>query len=581
MKRNQDPTAQADGIHPEMNRVVVIGSRIAGCLAATWLKEHHPDLEIVLVGKTDKQPPVVGESLTEYSRWLMDEIGLRPILDEKHFPKFGLTFYFKRNLDAADCPDYSVHETPREPPMRGGLINRFTLDVDLLAHARDSGVRVLEGEVTDVDLSVPRCHKVTMRERDGHESTIDANWVIDATGRRRLLAGKLGLKEKPACQRCVFWFRLKDFDPGTLKQLLESNTPSHEFGPYYSAHHFMGRANWTWCIPLPTDNGSTLMSIGMTYRPDLLPRSIRTIEDFLDQASAEHPALANLVDSGTVVDTNQYNNYIYRARQRYSEDGWFLIGDAADTSDALYSTGLVMLSIQITQAAAIIRKGIDGNVTPEFVRDLELAYTTLLESTQNEISDLYEVMHDPYQSHWRVNITVITYFYFMLPTLLAGYHTDQSGARLISFIGRSNRPNIRSLNRLIRAAADRPEAWNEIRNRFDLTVNWAITSADDARVSQDLATLAHRLTRFRFSLLRYGCWKDRLLSVWQCISDTGKAACLTVLFRDRSLKKSTLARVVVNLLLRPSTQTTALRQDLGERAVAAEELNADGKRPVF
>ena len=613
-----DCDSTANGAEPT-RRVVILGARIAGCLAAAWLKKKHPDLDVVLIGRTDKQPPVVGESLTEYSTWLMHEIGLEPTLRERHFPKFGLTFYFKQNINDPQCRSYAVHEAPREPPLPAHLINRFDYDVDVLEHARKLGVRVIAGEATDVELadgvaghaSRDGRHKVRLRraqqsrtvvstvpERNvarehatvsapstapatstasenptaqraeqlgqlvyidtdtaadtdsDSDPTIEADWIIDATGRRRFLSDRLGLKHtRPDCQRSVFWFRLKDFDPEILKRAMRAGAKPHDdFDPYFSAHHFFGHGNWVWCIPLPTEDGSPLMSIGLMDRPDLFPHSIRTIDDVLDQFAREHPVLHELVSSGTVVDTNVYNNYLYRAEQRYSEDGWFLIGDAADTTDALYSTGLVMLSIQITQIDAVIRRSMAKTLTVDFVRDLEEAYLALLDSTQNEISGLYEVMHDPYQSHWRMHITSATYFYFMLPMLLCDYHTDPNGARIIRFIARANRPHIERFNRLLRTAASRPDAWHHVQNRYNVSVNWNLTSANESNIPADLVRLLRLLVRFRLSQLHGAGLRDRLINLALCAADLLQALAVRVLFVGKPLRESRLFQLWIRLV---------------------------------
>jgi flavin-dependent dehydrogenase len=102
----------------------------------------------------------------------------------------------------------------------------------------------------------------------------------------------------------VFWFRLADFEP-------------------FSDHIEM-----------------EMVSIGITYRPDIFSHPMQSIEDFLGYMDGEHPAIADMVRSGDVLDTHSYREYLYWAREIYSEDGWFLIGDAARSVDPLYSTGL-------------------------------------------------------------------------------------------------------------------------------------------------------------------------------------------------------------------------------------------------
>ena len=65
-----------------------------------------------------------------------------------------------------------------------------------------------------------------------------------------------------------------------------------------------------------------LISIGLTYRPDLFPGSITTTREFLDWMAGEHPLVGDFVKSGEIVDTNVCRNYMYRAKRRYSSQGW-------------------------------------------------------------------------------------------------------------------------------------------------------------------------------------------------------------------------------------------------------------------
>jgi hypothetical protein len=84
------------------------------------------------------------------------------------------------------------------------------------------------------------------------------------------------------------------------------------------------------------------------------------MEQFLECAGCEHEVIAELTRSGTVVDTNFYSSYMWECRQRYSPDGWFIIGDAGDTVDPLYSVGMALSSVQIRQIAAIIERKLNG-----------------------------------------------------------------------------------------------------------------------------------------------------------------------------------------------------------------------------
>jgi hypothetical protein len=58
---------------------------------------------------------------------LLGLLGLGAYLVEKHFPKYGLTYYFKRDIgNPADRP-YIVDEIPTAPPILSFQINASPL----------------------------------------------------------------------------------------------------------------------------------------------------------------------------------------------------------------------------------------------------------------------------------------------------------------------------------------------------------------------------------------------------------------------------------------------------------------------
>ena len=290
-----------------------------------------PALRVTIMGPAAQNLPVVGESLIEFSTQFLQEIGLGRHLVEEQLPKYGLTFYYKLDPGTPTDPRYVVDAVPTNPPLPSFLINRFSFDDALRQLNRHNGVEHIDGKVTGVELNQGASHRITARRSDGTELTCTARWVIDATGRRRLLARQLGLDEGVAHQRSSFWLRLEDFDASILNRIDAITNDTRRPDAYYAAHHFFGRGNWVWLLPVRARHAGQMISVGLTYRPDLFRAPMTSVPEFLDHMTREHPILADFVRSGRVVDTTLYRNYMYRARRRYSSQGWFLIGDAADT----------------------------------------------------------------------------------------------------------------------------------------------------------------------------------------------------------------------------------------------------------
>lgn len=530
------------------NRVVVIGSGIAGNMAAAWLKKEQPDLEVVIVGRTDTKTPLVGESLTEFSSIFLRAVGMEESLRTRHFPKYGLSFYYKENIRDPASRRYAVHDPIKEPHIPSFLINRFTFDDDLRAVNRSRGIEMIEANVQDIVLQKDGPHELTLKDADGNITMMGARWIIDASGRRRFMARKLGLHKEPVKQRSTFWFRLADFDPEILRKIDAVRSVKSEIDSYYDAHHFIGSGNWIWCIPLQTAERRTLISIGITYRPDLVGK-ITSLEQFLHQVDSEHPVIGELVRSGTVVDTNAYLNYMYETPLLYSMDRWFMVGDSADTSDPLFSTGLVIVAIQATQAAEMIRRDRAGQLTESYVRDIERAYKAIRDTTQNEIATFYDVSHDPWQSHWRIHISVAIYFYFMLPQVLSGYMIDPVGAKWLWKIGEKERRKVLLLDELLKRAsrAIGPQPSENVPNRYGTSVNRELTGPRDEDIPHYLSHLLRMLAGFRFRLLRQARWHQWWINLPVCASDLLLSLFLRIFFHGRSIKRSFVIRKFVGL----------------------------------
>jgi flavin-dependent dehydrogenase len=547
-----------------MNRLVVIGSSISGGLAACYLKLRFPDCEVISIQKPHAKFPIVGESLTEFSTLLFHEIGLGSYLEEQHFHKYGLTFYFKEKIDDPTDHTYSTHEATRIPPMPSNQINRSTLAVRLRERAKELNVEMIDGTVTDVSIREGALHRIGYTAGDGDPVSIETKWIVDASGRNRFLAKKLGLRKTSQFQRSSFWFRLEGFDKGILRQMEQVKTPHHCFDPYYVTHHFFGQHNWMWAIPMRADRADCdLISIGIVYRPDLYKTEVTSVETFLSQIGAEHPVVAKLVESGTIVDTNIFRNYFYETKQNYSQRGWFIIGDAGDTVDPLYSTGISMTSIQIKQVAAIIEAERNGTLSEEFVSDLESLYKAIRNNLQYEISRLFEVMGDPFQAHLRMHCASAFYFYVLLPSWLCGYITDCVGARVMKRVIDDGARRLESLRTLLPVASKRlgPLPAGEIRNLYGQSVNWTLTGPAEELMPRDFAKCSLFFARIRLYVLRRAGWHQWPKHLSLCLADVLKAVLFGVVMRRRAIKD---LRVVKRIVARERSMPAGHSKDAGE-----------------
>ncbi|MCB9570292.1 MAG: tryptophan 7-halogenase, partial [Myxococcales bacterium] len=436
--------------------VLVLGSSISGLMVAAWLKSEEPDLEIVVVGPPPEREkrPYVGESLVEPAILFFREIGMGEFLDQRCALKNGLTFYHKLRPDDPADRRYSVH-APEYLHHLARQLHRPDFDRALRERCAALGVTLVDGLADAISVGAGGArHQVTIRA-DGGERRMAARWLIDATGRRRLVGRQVTTYTRPEGeQRSAFWLRLADFEPFTGHIEASMRRPLL-YDVWDSTHHFMGRGNWIWGIPLVSAEHRRLLSLGVTFRPDVFPRAdrMRGVDDFVDFLESEHPALAEMVRSGRVLDFHTYRDYIYWADRVYSPDGWFLIGDAARAVDPLYSTGLSMTSIQALQIGAMIRRQRQGRLAADDVRALEEVWTKIARRRQMDIADQYRSMDDPFQACMRRYWNICGWFNAVLPLWWNGFLSDPEGARLVSRIIAEPDPSSESAWRLFAATS--------------------------------------------------------------------------------------------------------------------------------
>ncbi|MCG8418836.1 MAG: tryptophan 7-halogenase [Proteobacteria bacterium] len=485
--------------------ILILGRSITARLAACYLRQTLPDVDVLILGPAGAKLPVVGESTIEISAFFLQELGLLSYLSANHVHKIGLSFYFKEKLEDAADRRYAVHEPPAMPPLPSFQLNRFTLADKLRDLCSDLGVRVIDGKATDIERVGRANVRVPWRDRTGRNGLLSANWVLDCTGRARFLARSLGLQRQASVQRSAFWVRLGDFDRNFLGKLESVKQRQCSYDSYYVTHHFFGKGNWIWLIPLQGEDGRPILSVGITWRPDLFAAAIRSVDDFIDQCDREHPVVADLLRNSHVLDSNVYLNYMYESTRVYSSDGWFVLGDAGNTVDPLYSTGLAFTAMQIHHVTEMIRQDMRGTLRPSLVADFEALYFDCVRTVQRNVTEQYTVMHRAYENHWYVHLLTAANYYVVLPSILAGYHTDQVGARLMSRLFTAGSDGFRSL---IEAAAHTAARLGEVKaeslhNNYEKAINWDLRGQlDPGQVGRYYARFLALNSRFRYQLMK-------------------------------------------------------------------------------
>ncbi len=519
--------------------VLIVGSSLSGNMVALNLKHRNPDLDVTVLGPlpSEEKRPLVGESLVEPGILFFREVGLGPHLDAMQVVKHGLAFYHK--LDLADPTDraYSVH-APEILHHKARQLRRVEFDQACRDRVAELGGRLLHGRADKVTVGTGGARHHVVATIDGVKQEISARWIVDATGRSRVIGKQVTSYVKPEKQRSTFWFRLRDFTPFS-EHIQAHRRREWKYDRWLTTHHFMGRGYWIWCIPLRVGEGNQC-SIGFTYRPDMFPGPIRSVEDFLAQVDKDHPAVSDMVRSGTVVDTQMYLNYYYHSERLYSEDGWFLVGDTSRSVDPLYSNGISMTTVQVGQIAEIIERQRAGTLKPGDVAALETAGLWVMERAQREVTEQYTVMHDPFQACMRRYLNVTQWFNAFLPLWWTGFFTSPEGARMLLSLFRDRDEDAESLWVLAAeaSAAIGPKYRQEGFDRgpdLDALLNQRFDCAREDIMEVVGRSFARR-REIRRTLLRMNGYRNLLREIPRFVSETVRPLMLRLLpWRNRAL----------------------------------------------
>ena len=148
-------------------------------------------------------------------------------------------------------------------------VERDVFDAMLLRHAHELGAKVLQGVTAQhVIFEEGRAVGVRVKVTDGWERDLRAKFVIDASGRRCLIANQLHLKRKdPIFNQFGIYSWFKGAEP---------NPPGYEGFLFL---HFLGLERcWAWQIPMR--NG--ICSVGVVTDKADFKKSGRTEEEFFD-----------------------------------------------------------------------------------------------------------------------------------------------------------------------------------------------------------------------------------------------------------------------------------------------------------
>ncbi len=302
--------------------VLIVGGGPAGSTIGALLAQRG---ETVTLVEKDTHPRFhIGESLLPLNLPLFEELGVKQAIDRVGMTKYGVEFVSPWHdhttmLDFAQAWDKSLFYAYQ--------VRRSEFDEILWNNAADKGATVIEGcRITQVEFPPEGGVVATGEDSDGQLRRFEAKFLVDASGRDTLLAGRMAIKQRN-----------------------RRHASAAVFAHFTGARRLPGKAEgnisifwfdrgWFWFIPLA--DGTT--SVGAVCSPEFMKSRKTDVTNFLRDLIAQSPALSErLADAQMTGPATATGNYSYRA-DRMSGKNFLMLGDAYAFIDPVFSTGVYL-----------------------------------------------------------------------------------------------------------------------------------------------------------------------------------------------------------------------------------------------
>jgi flavin-dependent dehydrogenase len=289
--------------------VAIVGAGPAGCAVALALASHAPTLEVALVERTNFEAQRAGEVLPGLSRALLEHLGIwEPFKAQRYRPVHA-------TASAWGEPELRENHFIYSMGGHGWHLERAAFDQWMAREAVRSGAHMLLN--TRLDSIDPLRDGWTLRLAGGE--SISARFVVDATGRRALVARMLAGTVRTFDRLAGFarYFRSTGEDPRTIVEAFAD-------GWWYSA----ALGNGLRVVACMTD-----VDIARTRRlhreSDWLAalKQTRHIRQVAPAAALHGEAIARTAASSNL--------------DRPFGDHWLAVGDAASAYDPLSGQGIL------------------------------------------------------------------------------------------------------------------------------------------------------------------------------------------------------------------------------------------------
>ncbi len=319
--------------------ILIIGAGPSGMMAAGYLLGKNISIKIVEKQKFPRF--TIGESLIPRCMDNFEEAGFLEILKKYKFQKkIGARF-----VKGEKSAEFDFSKKFGEGWDWTWQVPRADFDKALSDHIESRGTRIeFETEVTSVSRK-DGLWNINLENVNGNKESIQARFIIDASGNGRVLARQLGLLADPKFNN----------HSSIFTHITEKEKPDPETGQLVS-FEILNTETWFWYIPF--SNGTS--SIGFVG-PDFWfsKFSGSTSEKFRKMLAETKLYRDTFRNSRFNFEPVEVKNISKNVKQIYGE-GYALTGNSAEFIDPIFSSGVAFATESGLKAAKLAYKELKG-----------------------------------------------------------------------------------------------------------------------------------------------------------------------------------------------------------------------------
>jgi len=444
--------------------VLIVGGGLAGLTLARQLLLNS-EKRILLIDRRAELPPSkqkVGEATVQMSGYYYGKVlDLEEYLLQEQYLKYNLRFYWnpgpRGEMDGGPATRYEevsqsyIRSISNIPTYQ---LDRNRFEAEVLRRNLENPRFALQLSATGLDVELaddggPHAFRFQV---DGREVAGRADWVVDASGRGRVLAKRHELaRESPVHHGTTFFWvdglldieRLTDLPPAARRTHPTKSSLGH-LPAFLATNHFCGEGYWFWTIPL-----HNITSLGLVYDNRIVHREeVATPEKAIDWICRRHPLFARDLAGRRIVDQSGFVSFAHDCAQTLSADRWAMCGEACRFSDPLYSPGGDLISLYNTLIADAILTA-DPARLPAKVRLYEQLARSIYEAYLPSFAVSYETLGDQETFSLRYVWELTVYFGFYVFPFINDLFTDPTfGAGFLRRFARLG-PTNRKLHELL------------------------------------------------------------------------------------------------------------------------------------